>query len=215
MRLLLAIAAGALALATGAVLVVVLTGGSGGDVGGAPLDGGPYTGSEAPPGIALPSFSLVDEQGRPVSDGDLRGRVAVVTFLDAQCRDACPVIGEITARAVDRLAPDERQRVTVVGITVDPAEDTPAEVAGFLRRHRAQGRISYLVGDEDELTRVWRDFGVLSVAVSGDDDIHSAPVRIYGPDGEWLATLNAGADLTVDALVHDVRVALGESPEGG
>jgi len=208
-RLLLVIAAGALALATGALLLASLRDGSGsGDA--AELGSGPFVGSEPPAGITLPSFSLVDEAGRAVTDGSLRGSVAVVTFLDAQCTDACPVIGEIAARAVDRLTPDERRQVAIVGISVDPAEDPPAEVDAFLQRHRATGKLSYLVGGERELTRVWRDFGVLSVAVSGDDDIHSAPVRIYGADGEWVATLNAGADLTVDALVHDIRVALDE-----
>ena len=208
MRLLLVAVAGALAAAVGAVLLVSLAGGR--DEGSSSVGGGPYVGSEAPPGIELPRFSLVDERGRSVSDDDLRGRVAVVTFLDAQCADAGPVIGEIAARSVDLLEPGERDQVAVVGITVDPAEDTPAEVAAFLRRHRADGRLAYLVGDEAELTRVWRDFGVLSVVVSGDDDIHSAPVRIYGRDGEWRTTLHSGADLTVDALVHDVRVALDE-----
>jgi len=209
-RLPLLIAAGALALAIGALLLASLRGGSGPERNATELDSGPFVGSEPPAGITLPAFSLVDEAGRAVTDQSLRGRVAVVTFLDAQCTEACPVIGEVAARAVDRLAPDERRQVAIVGISVDPTEDTPAEIEAFLQRHRATGKLSYLVGGERELTRVWRDFGVLSVAVSGDDDIHSAPVRVYGRDGEWLATLNAGADLTVDALVHDIRTALGE-----
>jgi len=206
MRLLLVLAAGALALAIGILLVSSQFGGS--DDVAAPA-ASPFVGSVPPAGIELPAFALTDESGETVTDESLRGRVAVVTFLDAQCTEACPVIGEVAARAVDRLEPDERARVAVVGISVDPAEDTPSEVDAFLVRHRAQGRLTYLVGAEDELARVWRDFGVLSVVVSGDDDLHSAPVRIYDCDGEWLATLHSGADLTVDALVHDIRVALG------
>jgi len=33
-------------------------------------------------------------------------------------------------------------------------------------------------------------------------------VRIYDRDGVWVSTLHAGADLTTENLVHDVRVAL-------
>jgi protein SCO1/2 len=205
MRMLLLLAAGAFALAIGILLVASQVGGS--DEAAAPAVS-PFLGSVPPAGIELPAFALVDETGEPVTDESLRGRVAVVTFLDAQCREACPVIGEIAARAVDRLEPAEREQVAVVGISVDPAEDTPAEIDAFLRRHRARARLAYLVGDAAEMTRVWRDFGVLSVVVSGDDDLHSAPVRIYSREGEWLTTLHSGADLTVDALVHDMRVAL-------
>jgi protein SCO1/2 len=213
MRLVLVIAAGALALAIGILLVASQIGG--GDSGGVAAGASAFTGSVPPAGIELPAFALTDETGASVTGDDLRGGVSVVTFLDAQCTAACPVIGEIAARAVDRLDAEERGQVTVVGISVDPAEDTRDEVEAFLRRHRAVGRISYLVGDEAALTPLWRDFGVLSVVVSGDDDIHSAPVRIYSRDGEWLSTLHSGADLTVDALVHDIRVALDENPASG
>jgi protein SCO1 len=208
MRFVLAIAAGAIVLAAGILLVASQVGGGDGTAAAGPS---PFTGSVPPKGIELPSFALTDETGAPVTDADLRGRIAVVTFLDAQCEEACPVIGEITARADDRLEPSEREQVAIVGITVDPAGDTPDRVAAFLRRHRANGRLSYLVGDEKELTRVWRDFSVLPVVASSGHDIHSAPVRIYGRDGEWLTTLNSGVDLSVESLVHDVRAALDQT----
>jgi hypothetical protein len=58
---------------------------------------------------------------------------------------------------------------------------------------------------------LWQTFQVLSSFESGDPDTHSAPVRVYGRDGVWLATLHADADLTASSLVHDVRVALARS----
>jgi hypothetical protein len=55
---------------------------------------------------------------------------------------------------------------------------------------------------------VWKAFHVLSALDSGDADTHSAPVRVFDPEGEWVATLHAGADLTPGNLAHDVREAL-------
>jgi hypothetical protein len=81
-------------------------------------------------------------------------------------------------------------------------------VRSFLRRHRVAGILRYLVGTESELRPVWDAFHVLPSVDTGDDEIHSAPVRLFDREGVWVATLHAGVDLTPANLAHDVRVAL-------
>lgn len=168
----------------------------------------PFAGAVPPEGIELPSFSLQDESGRPVRSADLRGKVVLITFLDAQCTEACPVIGSVVARGIDRLTPEERRQVVAIGISVDPAEDTREARQDFLSRHRATGRLRYASAPLRALTPLWRDFQVLAAALSGDDDLHSAPVRIYSRSGEWLSTLYVGGTLTPANLDHDLRLAL-------
>jgi len=192
----------------GLVVVVAVTGAvilSGRDTAPAST---PFIGAAVPAGIWMPSFSLQDERGRPVRAADLRGKVVALTFLDAQCVDACPIIGSAVARAIDMLEPAERAGVVAIGISVDPAEDTVVARREFLAQHRANGRIRYASASLRELTPVWRDFQILATAISGDDSLHSAPVRIYSRDGEWLTTLYAGSTLTAGNLVHDLRLAL-------
>ena len=171
---------------------------------------GDYRGSEPPGGLAMSDFSLRNYDGRPVRSSDLRGPVTVLTFLDSQCTESCPVIAWIVARTIDSLSPAERRAVQAVAISTDPAEDTPRSVRAFLRRNRALGRLLYLGGGqpEGELRDVWNAFKVLSSLESGRDTLHSAPVRIYDRRGVWVATLHAGADLTEANLAHDIRVAL-------
>jgi len=171
---------------------------------------GPYRGSEVPGGITMRDFSLRNYDGRPVRSSDLAGRVTLLTFLDSQCTESCPVIAWTVARTIDTLTPAERQGVRAVAITTDPAEDTEKSVRSFLEENRALGRLLYLGGGQPEsaLRRVWDDFDVLSSLESGEDTLHSAPVRIYDRSGEWVTTLHAGADLTEANLAHDVRVAL-------
>jgi protein SCO1 len=170
-----------------------------------------YRGSEPPAGIAMPEFSLRNFDGRPIRSDELRGRVTVVTFLDSQCTESCPVIAWTVARVIDRLARAERKDVEVVAISTDPAEDTTTSVRRFLAANRATGRLWYVGGGEPEheLRRVWNAFYVLSSLESGRDALHSAPVRIYDRTGAWAATLHAGADLSEANLAHDIRVALG------
>lgn len=158
----------------------------------------------------MSNFTLRNRDGRAVHAADLRGRVTVLTFLDSQCTESCPVIAWTVARALDSLTRDERRDVRAVAISTDPAEDTPRSVRTFLVRNQAVGRILYVGGGqaENELRDVWTELKILSSLESGEDTLHSAPVRIYDRGGIWVATLHAGADLTEVNLAHDIRVAL-------
>ena len=175
-------------------------------------DQGPYRGSEPPARYQLPRFSLRNYDGREVVSADLRGRV-LLTFLDSQCTDVCPILASQIGGTIDRLSPAEREEVTAVAISTDPSEDTPASVRAFLRKQRAVGKLLYLRGAEGEMRSLWRQFQILASLESGKDTLHSAPVRIYARNGVWAATLHAGVDLNEDNLLHDIRLALGAPDE--
>lgn len=171
-------------------------------------DQGPYRGSEPPARFELPRFSLRNHDGRLVDSNDLRGRVVVLTFLDSQCTDVCPILASQIGGTIDRLTPAEREEVAAVAISTDPDEDTPASVRAFLTNHHALGRILYLRGTNDEMRPLWRRFQILASLESGEDTLHSAPVRIYDRESVWVATLHAGVELNEDNLLHDIRFAL-------
>ena len=203
-RLWITAAFGVLALAATATAAVFLALASEGE-------GGGYRGSQPPARIVLPEFALPDHTGAQVSSASLRGRAVLVTFLDSQCDESCPLIASQVSRAVDRLRPRERSDVARIAISTDPAEDTPAAVRGFLARNGAVGKLRYLVAPERRLRPVWEDFQIASSLDSGMDTLHSAPVRIFDREGVWVSTLHPGADLTTENLVHDLRAALSDA----
>ncbi len=172
------------------------------------LDEGRYRGSEPPGRHELPRFSLRNYDGRRVDSNDLRGRIVVLTFLDSQCTDTCPILASQIGQTIGGLTPAERDEVSAVAISTDPREDTSASVRGFLTKQRVLGKLLYLSGPEPEMRALWKRFQILSSLESGEDTLHSAPVRIYDRDGVWVATLHAGVDLSEDNLLHDIRSAL-------
>jgi protein SCO1/2 len=145
-----------------------------------------------------------------VTAKELRGKAIAITFLDSQCTDACPLIARELVAAWKLLAPAERARMAAYAITVDPSEDTPASVRRFLRRQRAEGVLGYLLGSTRALRPVWNAFQILASLDTGEDDVHSAPVRIYDPKGVWVSTLHPSADLRPRNLAHDLRLALAD-----
>jgi protein SCO1 len=168
-----------------------------------------YRGSAPPAGLSLPSFSLRDAvSGAAVRSADLRGRVVLVTFLDTRCKEACPVIAGQIASALRLLTATDRARVATVALTVNPRVDTRAHVRAFLAERRATGLIRYLTGTRAQLDPVWKAFHVLPATDTGDDDVHSADVRVFDPRLRWVSTLHTSIDLTPANLAHDVRLAL-------
>jgi protein SCO1/2 len=163
-----------------------------------------FRGSRPPDGITLPAFQLRDQDGRQVSSESLRGKAVAVTFLDAECTEACPIIAAQIGQAMRTLGD---RKVEAIAITVDPVRDTPTRIDTFLRRFRAQRELRYLDGSVAQLRPVWKDFAVLPAVDTGSSNIHSAPVRIYDTQGRWRSTLSSGADLTTANLAHDLREA--------
>lgn len=198
-----------LLLVAGLAVLASDRGGEGVGVGGE----GAYRGSEPPAGIMLPGFELPSYRGGRVSARELQDRVVLLTLLDSQCTEACPILASVIARAVDRLSADERRQVRALAITGDPAEDTPASVRRFLAARRAEGRLDYLLGEERELRPLWTALQLLPSLDTGQDTLHSAPLRIYDREGVWVATLHAGADLSEENLLHDIRYALAAGDE--
>ena len=74
-----------------------------------------FRGIEEPPGIAMPDFTLRDQEGRLVRAEDFRGKVVVLTFLETKCRAACPIIAGEIARAWKLLTPSRARPVCCGG----------------------------------------------------------------------------------------------------
>lgn len=187
--------------AAGAVVGIVLAGGS-------DETAQAFRGSIPPEGIELPAFELTDENGQAVASDDLAGKAVAVTFLDTQCRAECPIVAPLMGQGVKLLSPEEREQVVTLAITSDPTVDTPKNVGEFLDRLHVRGVLHYLVGPVDVMEPIWREFAVTSSYETGIADLHSIPVRIFTPDGTWVSTLSSGADLTPENLAHDLRAAL-------
>ena len=167
-----------------------------------------FVGTRPPDGIAMPSFALRDYRGDIVTSSSLRGKAVAITFLDTACKEACPVIANEAGRARALQTPGDRRATALYAVTVDPRVDTPARVQAFLRREHAEGAVGYLLGTTRQLRPLWRAFSVLPAVSTGRPSVHSAPVRIYAPDGTWVSELDPTVDLTPKNLAHDLHEAL-------
>lgn len=66
-----------------------------------------------------------------VSLADFRGKVVLIYFGYTWCPDICPLNLAYLTMALDGLTPQERDRVQVLFISVDPQRDTPERLTKY------------------------------------------------------------------------------------
>lgn len=161
-----------------------------------PVTAAGWEGATRPPGTRLPDFRLSDQDGRPVTAAGLRGGPVIVTFLYSTCEDTCPGQVQTIRGALDRLGRD----VPVIGVSVDPANDTPRRARAFLLEQSMSGRMAFLLGDRAELAPVWEAFGI---APQEDGREHSAYTVLVDARGRQRIGFPA-SKLTPERLARDL-----------
>jgi len=164
------------------------------------FEGAPFPGV----GIAVPSFTLTNQDGGRVSLEDYRGRVVILTFLYSTCGDTCIVIGEQIRGALNELQEEHARPPAVLIVSADPAADSPAHVRRFLARVSLTGRVQYLTGTLSRLRSIWRAYGVKPASVGARKFDEYAPVLLLDPAGR-KRVLFESEELTPEGLSHDTR----------
>jgi protein SCO1/2 len=174
---------------------ILLAAGGGGEparVGGP----GGWAGAQRPAEATVPDFTLRDQDGRTVRATDVRGEPAIFAFIYSTCRDTCPAQVQTIRGALDDLGRD----VPVIGVSVDPAGDTPRRARTLLIKQSMTGRMHFLLGSRERLTPVWRAFGI---APRKGAEEHSAYVILVDRDGNQRIGFPF-SHLTAEGLVHDL-----------
>ena len=78
-------------------------------------------------------FHLIDQNGKPVSDADFRGRAMLIYFGYSFCPDVCPTTLAVMAQALDKLGPERARRIVPIFITIDPERDTPKVLGEYMK----------------------------------------------------------------------------------
>ena len=77
------------------------------------------------------SFTMIDHNGREVTDKTFRGDYLLVFFGFTYCPDVCPAALQTVTAAMKRLGP-KTQRLQPIFVSVDPDRDKPAVLKEYL-----------------------------------------------------------------------------------
>lgn len=134
-------------------------------------------------------FQLVDQNGKPFTDADLKGKWNLVFFGYTHCPDVCPTTLNELALAMERLG-KQRDKVGIVFISVDPERDTPEILKSYIASFDAP--VTALTGTPEQVAAAEKAYRVYSAkhpTQNGNYDMdHSAVIYVMDPQGRFTAT---------------------------
>jgi protein SCO1 len=157
-----------------------------------------FAGALSSPDIPVRDFRLRDQDARPASLREYRGRVVVLTFMYSTCQDTCPVTAQTIRGALDQVGHD----VPVLAVSVDPANDTRDTAERFLvKQGLSAGRMRFLLGTRAQLAPIWNAYGIRP---QGNGFEHTAYVAVLDQTGRQRVAFPVD-HLTDRDLAHDIR----------
>ena len=162
----------------------------------------------APPPAAIGGpFRLLDQNGRTVTDADLKGHPFLVFFGFTHCPDVCPTTLFEISEVLRELGADA-DRLGALFITVDPERDTPATLKDYLSSF--DSHLVGLTGNLDVVSAVAKAYRVYFKKVPLDDGgytmDHTAIVYLMDKEGRFVAPFSLRR--TTEAAVADLRKRL-------
>jgi protein SCO1/2 len=136
-------------------------------------------------------FQLTDQNGKTVTDKNLKGKPTLIFFGYTHCPDVCPTsLFEISE--VLRAMGKDADKVNAVFISVDPERDTPAAMKDYLSSF--DPHLEGLSGDPAETAKVITSYRVYAKKVptkDGDYTMdHTALIYLMDRDGRFVSPFN-------------------------
>ena len=157
-------------------------------------DSSPTTGvPEAKVGDEVPSYTLVNQDGKDIRLADYRGKALLLTFIYTRCPlpEYCNLMSTNFA-AVDReleKRPEVYAKTHLLSITVDPDYDTSKVLrsygAAFTERYEKETfeHWDFATGTKDQIKGVAQFFG-LRYFQGSDQIVHNLRTAVVSPDGK-------------------------------
>jgi cytochrome oxidase Cu insertion factor (SCO1/SenC/PrrC family) len=157
---------------------------------------------------SLPDVQLVDDHGKQLSLGSLKGKVILLDFIHVGCPGVCSNLVNKFGQVADSLGPELGSRVILLSVTNDPSHDNPAELLNLARSSQADMKgWLFLTGKPDDVNRVIKAFGLNNDRLPDGSPNHITQVFLLGPDGHQEHEYQ-GMVMNSEAVVSQIRNTL-------
>jgi protein SCO1/2 len=159
----------------------------------------------------LPDVAIETADGTRTSFAAIGGQLRIATLFYSHCPGVCPMTIEAVRGIERQLSVEQRDRLSFVLLSLDPARDSPAALRE-LARERGITSPRWLLGRTSENdARQFASAAHIQYRALSDGSIdHSTAIVLVDARGRLLARTNDAGDTT--ELVAAVRRAFGGNP---
>jgi protein SCO1 len=146
-------------------------------------------------GEEIPTFTLLDQEGRVVESGRFRGKQVLFNFIFTRCPVAtmCPASVAKFQQVQHEAREKGVRNFELVSISLDPTYDTPGVLREYvLQRSIDTSNYTFLTGPEQAIRSLLRQFGV-QTDFSGKLATHTLATVLVSPDGRILHRADGSA----------------------
>ncbi len=171
---------------------------------------------------ASPGFTLTDETGRRVSLSDYRGKVVILSFIDAECQTICPLTSTAMLDAKEALGGAGKD-VQLLAVNANWRSIQVEDVLNYTNLHGMVGRWHFLTGSLPQLGRVWTEYGLNEYALAKTQKLdtnlidHVDETFVIDPQGRLRNVYQTGTSYAAipqlgQLLAHDASRLLPSHP---
>ena len=136
-------------------------------------------------------FTMVDDEGKTVTEAAFKDKPTVMFFGFTHCPDVCPTTLFELAGLIEKLGP-QADKLNYAFVSVDPERDTPQVLHDYIASF--DSRIVGLTGSESQMEKMAKEYRVYYQKVPTDAGSytmdHTATVYLMGPDNKLAGTID-------------------------
>ena len=159
----------------------------------------------------LPPFELMEQNGTPFTNADLKDKWSLFFIGYTSCADVCPTtMAKLSAAYPELLAFTDIQ---IIFLSVDPQRDTQEKLLNYTDFFNP--KFIALTGDHGQLFPLTRSLGFVYAMVGDGENYqvdHSASMALISPEGENVAIIKPKSSspgslpqITSQALISDIQ----------
>ncbi len=164
-------------------------------------------------------FSFINQDGKTITNEDIKGKICVVEYFFATCKGMCPRMNEHMEKVYKAFRGNKQ--VLILSHTVDPLRDTAQALKAYSLRFDADPQQwMFLTGDKKQLY----DMARYSYLISADDDtagisidkdfIHDKHYALVDGYGRIRGFYDGLDDASITKLIADINTLLKEKTTG-
>lgn len=156
---------------------------------------------------SIPDFSFVDQDNKPFSTADANGKILVVNYFFATCKDVCPRMNGMLAKIYPKF--QDVSSVQFMSISVDPEHDSPQVLNEYAKKFGAKSvSWKFLNGSKDMLLKT--GLGMLLPVSESDSTLdHSQQIILIDKERHIRGVYNGLTKDGIDQLEKEIKVLLG------